>query len=292
MTEKPERRYTEKEVSAILRRALDQQHADNELQQAEDALDGVTLDKLVGIAAEVGIPPEDVRAAAKCVDQSGLSPGAFHIWGCPANFDVERLLEGEVSEEQWGDVVDEIRKSLGAAGGEADRVGNSFEWKRGTDVTKTHVSFAPRSGRTKARLAMQITDLIFVTYFSALICSLFLGGAFVVLMAKNGFSVPALLGVATVGTVGLLFFLRSRLHNWYLDRRRRFLALVDSVQGVLLSGKSQTEVAAASAATDARIAKELSPPVQLTEYDQTADETADKVEKTEEDIRLRLSDQS
>src|SRR5688572_20400881 len=97
------RRYGDKEVGAILRRAAELQSSDAEGMTPAD-LD-LSIDDLERIASEVGIDARHVRKAASELDGGNLAPPSFHWAGAPSVVNLERTVEGEITTEAWEDAV-------------------------------------------------------------------------------------------------------------------------------------------------------------------------------------------
>src|SRR5690606_2644139 len=104
MSDDSRRLYGEKDVSRILKRAT-------EIQGDAGAAEthGLTLAELQQIAREAGISPEAVAAAAAEMGAAPEKSRDFHVLGGPVSFSHERVVAGEVSEETWEAMLDEIR---------------------------------------------------------------------------------------------------------------------------------------------------------------------------------------
>ena len=93
--------YDEKQIRALIERAA-------ELQAQENASDGpgLSLAELEEVARASGIDPKYIRAAAAERGRMGTvrstKPSATHIYA-------ERIVDGELDEDAWGDVVAELR---------------------------------------------------------------------------------------------------------------------------------------------------------------------------------------
>ncbi len=104
------RRYSEQEVSLILRRAAELQ-ADQ-----PGAASGTSLAELEEIAREAGLDPALVRRAA--TDLATASPGAAasRFLGAARRLHVERVVDGELSGDDLEALVDEVRRTFGEPG--------------------------------------------------------------------------------------------------------------------------------------------------------------------------------
>ncbi len=146
------RLYSDKEISAVLKRAAEL-HRD----QGPTDTSGLTLAELEQIAAEVGIDPAFVKTAATELEE-GRTDTDFHFWGGPLSVDLERIVEGEVSEAKWEEIVMEIRRIFGSAG-KTGQLGRSLEWIHGDQTgERAHVTLSPMGGQTRIRIFTRMTD--------------------------------------------------------------------------------------------------------------------------------------
>ena len=102
------RLYTEKDFSAILRRATELQRS-----AGVDNAPGLSLDELEQVAEDVGIGPDFVRRAALEMDEGQPDKGD-RLLGGPIQVDREWMVEGEMSDTKWEDALGEIRRTFGS----------------------------------------------------------------------------------------------------------------------------------------------------------------------------------
>jgi serine/threonine protein kinase len=169
------------EMRAILARA-----AELEAERAagmEGGSRALTLGSVEQVAAEAGIPPSHVRAAAAEVRGKGgprsgaaetthVATGpALRIRRRPPSFSrapdvkfakerltAERSVEGEVSEADYPEVVDVIQEELDLAG-HVSTVGRTLTWspaRQGTESRQIVVTLRPRDGVTDLHVEEQI----------------------------------------------------------------------------------------------------------------------------------------
>ena len=149
----PGRRYNEKEVADIIKRA-------SELQQLESTAEstaGMSLAELEQVAREAGLDPALVRRAATDLDTrvSDRKPSAFI--GAPTHLVLERTIDGEVPADEYETLVLEMQRELGGVG-QASMLGRSLVWTmqkihHGRASTRTvQVTVTPRNGRTTIRI--------------------------------------------------------------------------------------------------------------------------------------------
>ena len=107
----PRRHFSEKEISRVLKRAT-------ELQEASKTTDptGLTFEELQQIAVEAGIDAKYIAAAITEQEQEGDVDEQFYWLGAPTSVERVRVVAGEVSDEQWEEMVAEIRSTFGLVG--------------------------------------------------------------------------------------------------------------------------------------------------------------------------------
>ena len=142
------RRYTEKEVGLILRRATEMQGAE------PSALDpaGLTLAALEEIAAEAGIDPGMLRQAANELHVNRPPTLGSRLAGAPVSVDIERVIEGELPWERLEELVPTIQ--AGTTGqGTASAVGRTLTWTSRTEenALAQQVLVSVRGGQTLIR---------------------------------------------------------------------------------------------------------------------------------------------
>ena len=144
------RRYTDREMALILKRASELQEQGPSTGTREQSH---TLSELEQIAAEVGIDPRYVAEAANAVDVEPTTKRA-PLLGAPTTYQVSRFVEGEVPETEFAEMLDTIRRVTGKHG-EVSRVLGSLEWKTMGPRGETYVTISPRQGKTAMRIGGQ-----------------------------------------------------------------------------------------------------------------------------------------
>jgi hypothetical protein len=119
-------RFTDRQVSAILKRAVELQASRSDAAAPFDASAGVSLAQLQQAAAELGIEPRLIEEAALELTNTSQDQERASFWGGPSVVSAERIIHGTVSEEEWPLLLEEIRRATGLVG-TATTVGNSFE---------------------------------------------------------------------------------------------------------------------------------------------------------------------
>ena len=127
MSEPSRKRYGDKEVNAIIKRAVEMQQSERPEAEVEGRA-GIPLEHLQDLAAEAGIDPKLIAAAAAEHD-AGLAPDEkFHFLGAPRYTEMERIVEGAVPDDGWQDLAAWLRKHLGDVG-TVSQIGQSLEWR-------------------------------------------------------------------------------------------------------------------------------------------------------------------
>jgi hypothetical protein len=214
----PSRRFNDKEVARIIKRA-------SELQEEEaptDSTTGLSLAELEQVAKEAGLDPALVRRAAADLDTRVTDQQPSMLVGAPTTLRLERTIDGEVPADEYEAIVAEIQRTLDAVGTGAT-LGRSLSWtlspaSRRRSARSVQVTITPRGGRTTIRIE---------EHMGALAGGIFGGAAGI----GGGFTGPAIgvgmgalhSGVAAVGMVGVVVsgvYLLARTIYGRVTRRR------------------------------------------------------------------------
>jgi len=160
-TEDVVQHYSEREVKEIVRRAAEEQ-------LAHPTEEGMSLQTVQQIANEVGISPARVERAAHDLDvrqdiapPTKSGPGTFWL-GSPTVIEWERVVDGEVAEAAYDDIVDEIQATFSTEG-QVGRLGRSVTWRTENPVLgKTRalqVRVTSRGGQTRIQVQERIGEL-------------------------------------------------------------------------------------------------------------------------------------
>jgi len=154
------RRYNEKEVADIIKRA-------SELQQVEstaESTSGMSLTELEQVAREAGLDPALVRRAATDLDTRVTDQNPSPFIGAPTNLALERTIDGEVPVDEYETLVLEIQRELGGVG-QASMLGRSLVWttqgtgRRRASTRTVQVTVTPRNGRTTIHIEEPLGQL-------------------------------------------------------------------------------------------------------------------------------------
>jgi hypothetical protein len=119
------------------------------------------------VAAEAGIPPADVRAAAREIQRSAPRPlpGEPSKWtwlsGRRTKIVVDRTITGEVPVREFPYLVEEIRIALGTVG-LVGTLGSSLTWSTSPPGQGTgrnvQITVSARDGQTRLRIEEQLAN--------------------------------------------------------------------------------------------------------------------------------------
>lgn len=151
------RKYSDQEIRSIVKQASEMQV---ERPTEEGAL---SLGAVQQIAAQVGIDPERVRAAAANLDRKETKTIWRRIAGAPTTLRIERFVEGEVPESEFATLVEEIRVTLRDVGN-VSTLGRSLTWStarfgQGPSARDIHITVTPRAGKTRILVDERLSQL-------------------------------------------------------------------------------------------------------------------------------------
>lgn len=130
----------------ILRKAFELQDPDS----GTAPPDGMSLAEIQAVAREVGLDPAVVERAAALVQQH--STGTLgRLFGGPTIYELQHSADGEVRREDYGRVVEAIRRAVGHQGQVTELLG-SLEWQTVGEPSQIYVTISPRDGRTAVRV--------------------------------------------------------------------------------------------------------------------------------------------
>jgi hypothetical protein len=142
-----ESRLNPSDVRQILKRALELAEHDPATRDAQRSLTRAELEHGAG---ELGLPGSAVTAAMRSTERAPASKRRGFLGG-PTRILLEEEVEGEPSDSDREDLVEELRDAMGEAG-TFESVGKTFTWKlasgngRGRELS---VRFRSRDGRTR-----------------------------------------------------------------------------------------------------------------------------------------------
>jgi hypothetical protein len=232
-------RYRGDEVRQIIRRAA-------ELEAARDTEEGaLSVGGVERVAAEAGIPPAEVQAAAREIQRSGpralpQKPGTW-TWlsGRRMKVVVHRTIPGEVPVSEFPYLVEEIRIALGTVG-LVGTLGNSMTWSTSPPGQGTgrnvQITVAARDGQTRLHIEEQFANVAGGLYGGVV------GGAGGgisagwIAFATETLHNPLVAAVgALVWVAGIYGFTRSIFVNMHDKRHRQLTDLADRMEAHIVS---------------------------------------------------------
>lgn len=211
----PGRLYDDRQIGALIKRAAELQESDS---HGGDR--GLTLHEIERIAAEIGIAPAHLRAAAVDLESAAAGSFATRVLGGPFTVGASGSVEGSLSDEQWEGIVAELRRLTGSSGS-ATMVGRRREWTRtvsdlGNVLETTEVVATPHEGHTRIELRSRFGGGARLAYLAGLLLG---GGAAGAVL--DGTAYAELMNWLILGGGGLGGIGAARLSIGYWARRKR-----------------------------------------------------------------------
>lgn len=149
------RRYSEKQVTRVLRRAAEIQSAGR-----TDSADGLSEDEILRVGAEVGL---DAGAVQKALAEVGVNDDdAQTRWlGAPEQYELERVVEGELDAHAWREMVAELNATFKQANPGMFQEGQGA-WEHRHELGYVRVLAVAQRGVTRIRLVAHIDPAIVV----------------------------------------------------------------------------------------------------------------------------------
>lgn len=212
--------YSRKEISKILTKASEIQTSKN----LYDDQEGLTEEDLIHVAEEVGISKEAMIEALNSMDEPDLDEQSYSLIKGTSRIQDVSVVKGEFSEEQWEDIVLEIRKITGGIG-KINKTGKTYEWEqRESEIGYKHFSFTPKNGQTKIQMVSSWGPFKMLTGF----LSFFL--AFVIALVAIKETSTKQMALLIAPFFGLSGFAMSRLFlKGYYQRQKAQLAKLSTL---------------------------------------------------------------
>ncbi|UCC82111.1 MAG: hypothetical protein JSW46_14085 [Gemmatimonadota bacterium] len=154
-----DRRYSDSEFALILRKAFELE----EHRTGGGSGEGLTLQEIQAVAAEMGLDPASVERAAVLHPVAG--EGALvRLFGGPSLYQMQYTAAGEISRDSLTRVVDAIRRVTGHQGKVTEVLG-SLEWETVGELSLIHVTVSPLEGQTVVRVLANRGPAGGLTYF-------------------------------------------------------------------------------------------------------------------------------
>ena len=218
-------RYTDAEIREIVGRAAELQ-AERPTQEGLFSVGGVER-----IAAEVGIPPDDVRRALVEIDHTGpgrvVVPAPVGSSGLSATtVSIDRVVEREIPVAAFGEIVEEIQMTFGR--GKITVWEDSLVWNSGVHGgmpgRQVRIAVTPRDGRTRIQIREQVEQVAGQLFGG--VAGAFFGGLFGLTVGGGvgGGEPSAVAAFGLLGTIGGAFLVARSLGVTAVMRRERELA--------------------------------------------------------------------
>jgi len=214
------RRYTDKQVGQLIQRAT-------ELHDAESGSSdhSLSLQEVEKIASELGISTEHVLEAADEIDMGELLTDKFSLFGGPFREQVSKVVEGELTDQQWEDIVLELRRITGGSG-KSNQIGRIREWSRvikDMDMTLhgMQITLRPKNGETTIDIEKHFGFLAGFAFLMSGLAGFFLTG---LALSANGFTGPLIAFLSLFGGIGTLATTRTLLSMWRHKHQKRLQA--------------------------------------------------------------------
>lgn len=226
------RTFSKEEISKILALASKIQTR-KDLNQDKLAL---SVEDLQHIAEEVGIDRESLYEA---IQVSGIPErdARFRWFRLSSTLLEDQTVAGELTDEAWEDVVQEIRRITGHIGKPA-KVGSIYEWEQPESDTgvEKQLSVSPKQGKTKIRFIAQWKAYEIILVYFALFVGAGLGMFLFNLFRLSGasfFTLPILGGLAG------LSLSRLYLKRYFEKQKNQYTQIVAAIEKRLRRGASK-----------------------------------------------------
>lgn len=232
------RRYNEKQVGALIQRATELHE-----ERTGESERGLTLSEIEKIAAELGLPVQDMRAAALEMESG---PGADSGLDRPFSVGHSMLVDGEITEEQWADAVLELRSFTGRSG-RVTEIGQAREWthdlgegSEGINFTRSHLLVQSKKGHTSVQLQYQfgIARLLYpIGFVAGAVGMLIIGEAWLAGLPMFA-EMPAIVGLsATALSAGAgVYGAHLAVKSWAARKKERLGLLAQRLRKTLTAG--------------------------------------------------------
>ena len=244
-------RFDEEQADQILAKAT-------ELQETNPTVgETFSLGGLQQAAAEVGLPPERVEAAAIQLDLPDGTPVRGGILGTSATLEVERFVAGDVTEAVRADLLEEIRVCLGEIGDINDTLGTALSWsspRHGGD-RKAQILVSPKEDKTRIHIIDKEGSPSAIVMAPITLGSLILIGVTGAIL-HEGFGVPDLPSLFAALSVAGGFFSSAwwgarRAQRRTIEKRsKKLLGLMDRLVNRIRGSKKEPKLELSSPAEE------------------------------------------
>lgn len=236
------RRYNEKEIGALIQRATALHEEATDDAQHNRSL---SIEEVEHIAAEIGVPPEHVRAAALEMEDHLYAEPSFSLFGAPFVINQTRVVGETMTKEDWEHILLELRRFTGRTG-KVSEVGRAREWTHavgesdeGINFTRTQVTMRPEDGQTSIQIRKRYGGMAVAAYLAAFFFSTLF--TIFTIEAFDGMGLPDLVNFVILGgsVLGALALVRGSISWWARRQKERFKRLADRLYPALSASRSQ-----------------------------------------------------
>ena len=238
------RRYSEEEVRYLLERASEMESQGGRVPAQTD---GPTLAELERIASEAGLDPAMLRQAARELDAGGAAATPARsekLLGAPLTFELQRTVEGEVSQEVLERLAMAVQRASDGVG-QPSILGRSLSWTSSNSDRTRVLSVSASVGGGETRLDLE-------ERYNGLAGGLFggiVGGGGMGVGFGVGFGVGlgalgslAFATVFPVATLGGAYLLARTIYSAAVNSRTRTLSrLMDEMVRIVEDGVKEEE---------------------------------------------------
>jgi hypothetical protein len=226
------RRFSDKEVALVLRRASALQRSEPTARDPE----GLTQTDLEEIAQEAGIDVHHIRQAVAELGADKFADLGTRLAGAPVRIHIERRLPGELSVEALEELVPLVGQAT-AGHGQASLVGKTLTWSSQTsgNVSSQQVVVSSMRRETLIRIEEHLGQLA-GGLFGGIMGGVGGGVGLGVGGALGGALGSIALGVAIPAVVitGSYFLARAFFVDQVRRRQRKLEALADAIEARLI----------------------------------------------------------
>jgi hypothetical protein len=227
MSDESPRRYSEREIGDILKRATERQAERDEMTASVPA--GLTLEEIEQIAREVGVDADLVRSVAADMSAGSLPEEKWRILGGPLKTEHLYKVDGSATDKDLDALVAEIREHLGIQG-RFEKLNGSLTWN-GADTTNLEISVVPEGTQTRIQGKQHFGSMAMVFFFLPLFFTLVIGSGYL----AEEVGMPALLEFALLMGALLIAFGGGRIgfKRWTRHQRDKMATLVQHLGELL-----------------------------------------------------------
>lgn len=216
------RTYSERETAKILRRAAEIQ---SRTDRQRPAGDGLTPEELVRIGQEVGLDPDAIRQAMDGLKDDGDEVQTRWL-GAPPSYEVERVFEGTLTDDQWNAIVGELNSTF-TQSIEGVTSGPVRTWHYKADMGKVHFSATQTGNSFRLKSTTYMDDGIAVGMIMTIL-AMIVGSAITWSFDALRPYLSVLLMTVWVAGVGMWF--RKITSNWHRRDRRKMNRMMDRIE--------------------------------------------------------------